>query len=71
MIASPTQQPPLGLCGGSVHSYIRGTSPWHESAFPDDLKHAALERGMPLHGWFGQDWCGNDIVWIPDGTEFK
>jgi hypothetical protein len=66
-VISPTFHPPLGIMGGSVHSYVRGKSPWHADAFAKELKSAAPVTGERKEGWFAQDWCGNDIGFFPDG----
>ena len=47
----------------------RGFSPWHRDAFPDEFKNRVPEQGKRLEGWFGVDWCGNQIGWVPDGTK--
>jgi hypothetical protein len=47
----------------------RGKSPWHADAFPPELSDQAPEQGMRSDGWFELDWCGNEIGWVPDGTE--
>lgn len=71
MTVSSTSHPPAGIMGGSVHSYERGVSPWHADAFPDELKHAAPEKGVRVEGWFALDFCGNEIAFFPDGYEFS
>jgi hypothetical protein len=70
VITSKKQQPPVGLMGGSVHSYERGLSPWHADAFPARFKRSAPERGKRRRGWFALDAYGNLIGFIQDGTEF-
>jgi hypothetical protein len=54
----------------SVVEWDRSLDPWHADAFPDELKHAGT-TGERKAGWMGYDWCGNPIVFIPDGTEVK
>lgn len=44
---------------------------WHKDAFPDELKHQIKDTGKRREGWFGLDWCGNAIVFIPDGLIVK
>lgn len=70
MIISENCHPPVGIMGGSVHSYERGVSPWHIDAFPDHLKMHAPEKGMRKNGWYALDWCGNEIGFYPDGMEW-
>ena len=84
MITSNNKKPPTGLCGGSVHDWERGLDPWHCAAFKGiGLTDRELDRAISLdgrtpainndktrkNGWFGLDWCGNAICWVPDGTE--
>jgi len=71
MKTGPDKRPPLGIMGGSVHSYERGKSPWHADAFPEQFKQSAPEQGERAGGWFALDAYGNEIGWIPDGTEYK
>lgn len=66
---SETVCPKSGLMGGSVHRFRRGVSPWHVDAFPDHLKQQAPERGERITGWWCEDYWGNEIGFIPDGTE--
>ena len=48
----------------------RGLSPWHENAFPDELKDYAPDKTTPRReGWFVVDWCGNQIGFILDGVK--
>ena len=69
MIVTPDKAPPIGCMGGSIHSWERGKSPWHRDAFPDEFKDRVPEQGLePILGWYGLDWCGNQIAWVPDGT---
>ncbi len=69
MKVSESHHPPIGIMGGSVHSYERGVSPWHIDGFPDELKWCAPERGKRSSGWHALDWCGNEIGFFPDGME--
>lgn len=58
----------------AIDKWERGLDPWHRDAFPDEFKYAGT-TGKRKGGWFGLDWCGNAIVFIPDGlimkTDFK
>lgn len=61
-------KPPVGGMGGSIHDWERGLSPWHRSAFPDELADQAPEQGDITEGWYALDWCGNQIGFIADGS---
>ena len=51
-------------------SWERGKSPWHKDGFPAELAWAAPEQGeKPSEGWFLIDAWGNQIGFVPDGTE--
>jgi hypothetical protein len=52
----------------SVDHWERDLDPWHEDAFPAEFRHAGT-KGERAEGWMGVDWCGNPIVFVPDGTE--
>jgi hypothetical protein len=65
---SPDQKPPAHPFYGD--SYVRGQSPWHRDAFPKDFKRFAPEQGARSEGWYLKDAYGNEISFIPDGTEF-
>jgi hypothetical protein len=65
-ITSPTQEPTGNYM--SVDHWERSLDPWHADAFPAEFKHAGT-GGARKSGWMGVDWCGNPIVFVPDGTE--
>ena len=69
MKTSKTQKPPPHIFYGD--NYERGLDPWHEDAFPDELKYSALSTGKRSEGWFLLDAWKNPIGFTPDGTEFK
>jgi len=84
VIVSKDKKPPVGGMGGSIHDWERGLSPWHVDAFATtglsdkQLDNAicvgvakGVERGVRQEGWFALDWCGNQIAFVPDGTEIK
>lgn len=68
MIITTGKKPPTG---GLIYDWERGLDPWHCDAFPDELKDQALHSGNRTTGWFGLDWCGNQIVFAPDGSEWS
>ena len=70
MTTSEHVKPPVGGMGGSIHDWERALDPWHEDAFPDDLKSQAPNRGARVSGWMALDWCGNAILFIQDGTHY-
>uniref|UniRef100_A0A6M3K5S7 Uncharacterized protein n=1 Tax=viral metagenome TaxID=1070528 RepID=A0A6M3K5S7_9ZZZZ len=55
----------------AIFKWERGLDPWHRDAFPDELKPQLKNTGKRREGWFGLDWCGNAIVFIPDGLIMK
>lgn len=63
---SETQKPEREYM--SVDHWERSLDPWHTDAFPAELKHAGTS-GERKAGWMGCDWCGNPVMFIPDGTE--
>ena len=67
MTISENQKPPPHPFYGD--SYERGLDPWHEDAFPDDLRVKGLNIGQRKSGWFLNDDFGNAIQFIADGTE--
>ncbi len=70
IIISATTKPPMTGLGGVIHQWERGLSPWHRSAFPDDLKDYAPEQSEArVEGWFALDGWGNPIAFMADGTE--
>jgi len=71
IIVSETQEPViLGIF--QPDHYERGLDPWHVDAMPDKFKEMPnWNRGERAKGWFGVDWCGNTVVWVPDGTEIE
>ena len=69
MIISATQQPPMNGLGGIIHSWERGSDPWHRDAFPDAFKDCAPNQDERKEGWFALDAWGNAIAFVADGTE--
>lgn len=63
----PDVKPPVGGLGGCIHDWERSLDPWHEEAFPDDLKHAAPRGGKRLTGWMALDAWGNPLMFLADG----
>lgn len=55
----------------AIEKWERGLDPWHRDAFPDEFKYRLQDTGKRKEGWFGLDWCGNAIVFIPDGLIMK
>lgn len=70
MKTGPDIHPPVGILGGTVHSYERGIDPWHAEAFPEPFS-TIMPKGERRHGWFALDGVGNQIVFIPDGTDLS
>ena len=66
MTTNETQQPPEN---DFVTSWERSADPFHADAFPSEFKHAG-SGGERKQGWMGVDWCGNSVMFVPDGTEF-
>lgn len=52
---------------GFIFSWERGLDPWHDDAFSEDLKPGII-KGERKSGWLGNDWAGNTITFIEDGT---
>jgi hypothetical protein len=70
MIISETQKPQREYYG--VVEWERTLDPWHEDAFPAEYKSAIrsiTQPGPRKSGWMGIDWCGNPIMFIPDGYD--
>lgn len=77
IVTSLTVKPPQP---DHIHQWVRGLDPWHPDAFkgtpgelPADIVeyvHAAagLEPQPRKGGWFGEDWSGNAICFVVDGT---
>jgi hypothetical protein len=70
IIVSADQKPPLDNAGW-IFSFERGLDPWHRDAFPAHLQDQIADTGPRTEGWFGLDWVGNPIYFIPDGTEIE
>jgi hypothetical protein len=70
MTITETQAPPIGGMGGSVHSWERGSDPWHKDAAPKGLEDA-FDSGTRKTGWMALDAYGNAIGWCADGTEME
>lgn len=67
MKTGPNQKPkPHSFYGDS---YERGVDPWHRDAAPDEFKDRFPNQGVRKEGWFLMDAWGNEIGWVPDGTE--
>lgn len=65
-VVGPSQKPnPHPVYGDN---WERGKDPWHSDAFPDDLKHAALNHGERKGGWYLLDHWKNEIGFVEDGT---
>jgi hypothetical protein len=69
MITSKNQKPPIEKMHRSVVDFERSLDPWHEDAFPAELREAGT-TGKRQEGWMALDWCGNPLGFIPDGTEY-
>ena len=54
MIISATQKPSVGIWGGSVWDWERGTDPFNDS----------------VTGWIALDGWGNQIGFCADGVEY-
>lgn len=55
---------------GDVTEWERGLDPWHADAFKGTPMEGTVNRtGERQSGWYGLDWCGNVISWVPDGAE--
>lgn len=70
MPTSETQKPLKKYYG--VCEWERSLDPWHADAFPDEFKDHFRKHGSQgerKSGWMGCDWCGNPLIFIPDGTE--
>jgi hypothetical protein len=68
MIISETQKPQKEYM--SVTEWERSLDPWHADAFPPEFRRAGT-TGERKAGWMGYDWCGNPVVFLPDGYEEK
>lgn len=68
MVVTADKKPPTG---GLIYGWERGPDPWHQDAFPDELRDQAPHMGERSIGWFGLDWCGNIILFLPDGSEWE
>ncbi len=66
MLTSETQKPTKDYYG--VVEWERSLDPWHADAFPAEFKFVGT-TGERKSGWMGYDWCGNPIIFVPDGTE--
>jgi hypothetical protein len=71
MVISEFCPPPIEGSAPPVHGYERGLDPFHEDAFPVELREVAPGKGRRNAGWFVLDGCGNVIGFIPDGTVIK
>jgi len=83
MITDKDNKPPTGGMGGSVHGWERAKDPFHRDAFKgtgitdEQLDNAVViggggvSAGSRKEGWMALDWCGNEIGFVPDGTEIK
>lgn len=69
VVTSEAQEPIIKGIFEPDH-YERGLDPWHADAMPDEFK-GNFPSGERKAGWFGVDWCGNTVIWVPDGTEME
>lgn len=67
---SPTQPPPVGLMGGSLHRWVRGRDPFAREFMPDHLKDRFPDRPA-ASGWLAEDYWGNEIGWSSDGSTLE
>lgn len=70
-VTGPDQKPaPHPFYGDN---YERGSDPWHPSAFVGTPAEGRMgdEKAPRREGWFLLDAWGNEIGWVPDGTELK
>jgi hypothetical protein len=70
MITSESVKPPLDKMPPSAHGFERSLDPWHEDAFPPEFKEAGT-KGPRGAGWMILDFWGNEIGFVPDGTEYE
>jgi len=68
IVTGPNQKPPEHPFYGPYNH--RGKDPWHEDAFPEEFKASLPNKGRRNSGWFLEDAWGNEIMFVPDGTEF-
>lgn len=62
-------RPPPHIYGDA---WERTTDPWHKSAFPEHLAHAAPNQSDERRGgWSAVDNWGNEIGFVADGTEVE
>lgn len=67
---SPTQPPPIGLMGGSVHRWVRDSDPFARTAMPEQFQHLFPDCPAAT-GWMAEDYWGNAIGFVPDGHGLK
>jgi hypothetical protein len=53
-----------------VDHWCRSKDPWHRDAFPSELQPQIPHTGKRAHGWMAEDWCGNPMLFVPDGTVY-
>jgi len=68
MIISELQPPPAHPFYGP--NWKRGLDPWHRDAFPVQFRDK-FPGGERKGGWFLEDAWGNEIAYVPDGTEIN
>lgn len=70
MTTSETQRPPEHPFYGD--NYKRGMDPFHPRCFPEDIRGQIdqIYPGPQRAGWFLLDAYGNEIAFIPDGTQY-
>jgi hypothetical protein len=69
-ITSDRCPPPSTFNGVGVDHWARSKDPWHRDAFPaEHQKSAPNQEAERLLGWMAEDWCGNPMFFVPDGTE--
>lgn len=67
---SPTQPPPVGLLGGSVHRWVRGRDPFAREFMPPQFQDRFPDRPAE-HGWLAEDYWGHEIGWSADGSTLE
>lgn len=67
---SPTQPPPVGLMGGSVHRWERSLDPFRPAAMPAEFRHRVPKPKVET-GWMAEDYWGNPIGFATDGSTLE
>lgn len=63
---SESLMPPLGR----YDAFERGPDPFSRQCMPKEFQHLFPDAPQ-IMGWWGLDWCGNVIGFIPDGATFR